>query len=51
MQHGFIQKVMLTAIIGFACASLIWVFRHVIVAADDAVNGKFKGSTAPRVVK
>jgi len=50
MHNSFIQKVMITAAIGFACASLIWMFRHVIVAADEAVNGKFKGSNAPRVV-
>lgn len=51
MQHNFIQKVMLTLAISFACAGGIWIFRHVIVAADESVNGRFRGSTAPAVIR
>ncbi len=38
MQHGFIQKLLISVIIAFAMASLVQFYKHFIIGADRALN-------------
>ena len=42
MQHSFIQKFILAFVAAFFFAGLIWVYQHVVVGADQALNGKYE---------
>lgn len=51
MAQTFFQKFVLTIVASFAFSLVIWVFRNVVEAGNDAVNGRWQKNSAPRVVK
>ena len=42
MQHGFLQKVVLSMIIGAVAAGFIEFYKNFVEGADNALNGKHK---------
>lgn len=55
METSFFQKIALAIIAGFFAACLVYFYRHVVVAGNDAVNKNYKdnyhGAPGSRAVK
>jgi hypothetical protein len=46
MQMSFLQKLVLTAVLGAVAAGFVLFYRNIIVKADDELNGPYR---KPRV--
>lgn len=48
MQGSFLQRLILSAVAGFALALLVQFYRHVIEAGSEAMNGEYQKKTVQK---